>query len=133
MPKMPPRRDHPGVQIAGSMLRQVDPDEACGGRAESKVQLWSLGRKDRCDRDNDRPKVLRGGLGCEVDAAERTAIFGNAKSAHVVCDMAAAGISPGGRPRQESSDPLIFEPNCWINGPIASGTELAVVTVASIG
>jgi hypothetical protein len=46
--------------------------------------------------------------------------------------MAAAGIAAGARPRQESSDPLNPESNCWINEPIASGTELAVVTVASI-
>jgi len=59
--------------------------------------------------------------------------LGDAKSTPVVRDMVAAGKAAGEHPRQESSDPLIFEPNCWINGPIASGTELAVVTVASIG
>src|SRR3546814_4579843 len=104
MPQMPPRRDHPGVQVAGSMLRQVDPNEACGGRAASKVQLWSSGRKDRCDRDDDRPRVLRGAWECEVDVADRTAIFGNAKSAPGVCDMAAAGLAAGGRTRQETSE-----------------------------
>ena len=59
--------------------------------------------------------------------------LGDAKSTPVVRDMVAAGKAAGEHPRQESSDPLIFEPNCWINGPIASGTELAVVTVTSIG
>lgn len=59
--------------------------------------------------------------------------LGDAKSTLVVRDMVAAGKAAGEHPRQESSDPLIFEPNCWIIGPISSGTELAVVTVASIG
>ena len=55
--------------------------------------------------------------------------LGDAKSTPTVRDMVAAGDHP----RQESSDPLIFEPNCWISGPISSGTEMAVVTVASTG
>ena len=69
----------------------------------------------------------------EVDVAGRTAILGDAGSTPTVRDMVAAGKAAIDHPRQGSSDLLIFEPNCWINGPIVSGTELAVVTVASIG